>query len=63
MTPEELKDYRKNLGMSQACFGNWLAQKLNGEWYRRTGVTVYNWEKGIHPIPDWISLLNQEPSK
>jgi transcriptional regulator with XRE-family HTH domain len=47
MTPNELKRRRQKLGLSQAK----LAQMMGVD-----QMTISRWERGIHPIPLYISL-------
>lgn len=50
MTPEYLKEWRKNNGLSQSG----LAKKLNV-----ATMTVSRWETGIRSIPPFLSLALQ----
>ena len=45
-----LAGFRASLGMSQAEFGQWLAQRLERE-RAYTGSEVSNWETGARGIP------------
>lgn len=50
MTPEELKDWRKSLGMSQVTFSQWIKPK-------RTPQQINRWENGHTPIPEWLDAV------
>lgn len=49
MKPDELREFRKKLGLKQAEFGAWLAERLEQE-RAYSGSEVSNWEKGHRPI-------------
>lgn len=50
MTPDELTEFRKSLGLKQAPFGAWLADRL-GQDRPYTSSEVSNWENDRRAIP------------
>lgn len=48
MTPAALKQARAALGMTQRD----LAEKM-----RVTSKTISSWERGEHPIPEWVDAF------
>lgn len=48
MTKEELKKWRKKMGLTQ----HELAQLLG---YRK--YAVMKWEQGKNPVPEWLELI------
>lgn len=60
MTPEQLKEYREGLGLSQLDFGQWLGKRFANDWFKRTNTTVSQWERGEQKIPSWMDALTQE---
>ena len=52
MTPNELKNCRKRLGMSCRQFA--VAIGMTSQWADRT---VRKWESGKHPIPHWVEIV------
>lgn len=52
MKKEELKSWRKSLGMTQVEFSQWIKPK-------RTPGIVSDWEKGEKPVPEWIDTLKK----
>ena len=49
MTPDELSNFRKSLGLKQAEFGAWLAERL-GQDRPYSSSEVSNWENDRRPI-------------
>jgi DNA-binding transcriptional regulator YiaG len=47
MTPEDLITWRKTMRIRRV----WLARTLGV-----TSMTVYRWERGIHPVPPYLHL-------
>lgn len=50
MTKRELADFRRDLEMQQADFGQWLAEQL-GKKRPYTNTEVSNWETGVRSVP------------
>lgn len=46
MTKEELKEYRKSLGLTQAQFARWTGLKRE--------KTIADYETGRESVPDWL---------
>lgn len=52
MTPNELKQWRESIGMTQLEFSQWLEPK-------RTPTQVSRWESGYAPIPGWVDAVKK----
>ena len=52
MTPEELKEWRTELGMSQIEFGQYLSPT-------RTPIIISKWERGVNDIPQWVDNFRE----
>jgi len=50
MTPDELKETRKALGLTQQTTADWLEVDR---------VSVNRWEAGTNPVPGWAAKLLQ----
>lgn len=66
MTPDELKALRRELGMTQEDFGEWIAREVNVKNPKRKPVANYtrqrvsSWESGDVDIPDRVKLILAE---
>jgi len=52
MKPQELKDWRNALGMTQLAFSQWIKPT-------RTPSIICQWEGGKRPIPEWMDSLKE----
>lgn len=52
MTRQELRNWRRMLGMTQLEFSQWIRP-------RRTPGIISQWEKGEKPVPEWIDTFKE----
>ncbi|MEB3212939.1 MAG: hypothetical protein VKL39_16415 [Leptolyngbyaceae bacterium] len=52
MTPQELKQWREDLNMSQVEFSQWIKPT-------RTPGIISQWEVGAKKIPEWLDTLKE----